>query len=179
MKYYLESSSEVFGEVKSTENGLTSEQARRRSAETGKNKLAEGKKTPLILRFLSQFADPMIIILIAAAVISAITSVLQKEFPSDVIIIMFVVIVNAILGVYQESKAEKAIEALQKMAAATTKVLRDGKVCEIPSEDLTVGDVVLLEAGDAVPADGRIFESASLKIEESALTGESVPVNKF
>ena len=179
MKYYLESSSEVFGEVKSTENGLTSEQARRRSAETGKNKLAEGKKTPLILRFLSQFADPMIIILIAAAGISAITSVLQKEFPSDVIIIMFVVIVNAILGVYQESKAEKAIEALQKMAAATTKVLRDGKVCEIPSEDLTVGDVVLLEAGDAVPADGRIFESASLKIEESALTGESVPVNKF
>jgi len=179
MKYYLESSSEVFGEVKSTENGLTSEQARRRSAETGKNKLAEGKKTPLILRFLSQFADPMIIILIAAAVISAITSVLQKEFPSDVIIIMFVVIVNAILGVYQESKAEKAIEALQKMAAATTKVLRDGKVYEIPSEDLTVGDVVLLEAGDAVPADGRIFESASLKIEESALTGESVPVNKF
>lgn len=179
MKYYLESSSEVFDEVKSTENGLTSEQARRRSAETGKNKLAEGKKTPLILRFLSQFADPMIIILIAAAVISAITSVLQKEFPSDVIIIMFVVIVNAILGVYQESKAEKAIEALQKMAAATTKVLRDGKVCEIPSEDLTVGDVVLLEAGDAVPADGRIFESASLKIEESALTGESVPVNKF
>lgn len=179
MKYYLESSSEVFGEVKSTENGLTSEQARRRSAETGKNKLAEGKKTPLILRFLSQFADPMIIILIAAAVISAITSVLQKEFPSDVIIIMFVVIVNAILGVYQESKAEKAIEALQKMAAATTKVLRDGKVCEISSEDLTVGDVVLLEAGDAVPADGRIFESASLKIEESALTGESVPVNKF
>lgn len=179
MKYYLESSSEVFGEIKSTENGLTSEQARRRSAETGKNKLAEGKKTPLILRFLSQFADPMIIILIAAAVISAITSVLQKEFPSDVIIIMFVVIVNAILGVYQESKAEKAIEALQKMAAATTKVLRDGKVCEIPSEDLTVGDVVLLEAGDAVPADGRIFESASLKIEESALTGESVPVNKF
>lgn len=179
MKHYLESSSEVFGEVKSTENGLTSEQARRRSAETGKNKLAEGKKTPLILRFLSQFADPMIIILIAAAVISAITSVLQKEFPSDVIIIMFVVIVNAILGVYQESKAEKAIEALQKMAAATTKVLRDGKVCEIPSEELTVGDVVLLEAGDAVPADGRIFESASLKIEESALTGESVPVNKF
>lgn len=179
MKYYLESSSEVFGEIKSTENGLTSEQARRRSAENGKNKLAEGKKTPLILRFLSQFADPMIIILIAAAVISAITSVLQKEFPSDVIIIMFVVIVNAILGVYQESKAEKAIEALQKMAAATTKVLRDGKVCEIPSEDLTVGDVVLLEAGDAVPADGRIFESASLKIEESALTGESVPVNKF
>ena len=179
MKYYLESSSEVFGEVKSTGNGLTSEQARRRSAETGKNKLAEGKKTPLILRFLSKFADPMIIILIAAAVISAITSVLQKEFPSDFIIIMFVVIINAILGVYQESKAEKAIEALQKMAAATTKVLRDGKVCEIPSEDLTVGDVVLLEAGDAVPADGRIFESASLKIEESALTGESVPVNKF
>ena len=143
MKYYLESSSEVFGEVKSTENGLTSEQARRRSAETGKNKLAEGKKTPLILRFLSQFADPMIIILIAAAVISAITSVLQKEFPSDVIIIMFVVIVNAILGVYQESKAEKAIEALQKMAAATTKVLRDGKVCLLYTSDAADDDAVV------------------------------------
>ena len=179
MKYYLESSSEVFGEVKSTENGLTSEQARRRSAETGKNKLAEGKKTPLILRFLSQFADPMIIILIAAAVISAITSVLQKEFPSDVIIIMFVVIVNAVLGVYQESKAEKAIEALQAMSSATSRVLRGGMVRLVKSEELVVGDVVLLEAGDAVPADGRIFESASLKIEESALTGESVPVNKF
>ena len=94
------------------------------------------------------------------------------------IIILFVVVVNAVLGVYQENKAEKAIEALQEMAAATSKVLRDGQMMTVRSEDLVVGDVVLLEAGDAVPADGRILESASLKIEEAALTGESVPVNK-
>ncbi|HPZ01063.1 MAG TPA: HAD-IC family P-type ATPase, partial [Clostridiales bacterium] len=98
---------------------------------------------------------------------------------ADVIIILVVVLVNAVLGVYQESKAEKAIEALQEMSAATSKVLRDGKVSVIRSEDIAVGDVVLLEAGDAVPADGRIIENASLKIEESALTGESVPVSKF
>lgn len=179
MKYYIESLSEVFRDVNSSENGLTSDQAKLRAIEKGKNKLVEEKKSPLILRFLSQFADPMIIILLIAAIISAVTSVLQSEFPADVIIIMFVVIINAILGVYQESKAEKAIKALQEMSAATTKVIRDGKTLEIPSEDLVVGDVVLIEAGDAVPADGRIFESASLKIEESALTGESVPVNKF
>lgn len=179
MKHYLQSTEEVFNEVKSSENGLSSEQAQQRISEIGKNKLQEGKKKSLIRRFLEQFADPMIIILIAAAVISAITAVIEGEFPTDVIIIMFVVIVNAVLGVYQESKAEKAIEALQKMAAATSKVIRDGNVIEIHSEDLTVGDVVLLEAGDAVPADCRIIESASLKIEEAALTGESVPVNKL
>ncbi len=147
MKYYLEDVREVFKRTESSENGLSQSEAERRLEKYGKNKLAQAKQKSLVRRFFEQLADPMIIILIAAAVISAITSVLQKEFPSDVIIIMFVVIVNAILGVYQESKAEKAIEALQKMAAATTKVLRDGKVCEIPSEDLTVGDVVLLEAG--------------------------------
>ncbi|HZK39011.1 MAG TPA: cation-translocating P-type ATPase, partial [Clostridia bacterium] len=119
------------------------------------------------------------IILIVAAVISAIVAVMAKEFPADVIIILSVVIINTILGVYQESKAEKAIEALQKMSAATSKVLRDGKMVDIKSEDLTVGDVVLLEAGDLIPADCRIFESASMKIEEAALTGESVPVGKL
>lgn len=179
MKYYLQSAEETLKEVKSTENGLTSAEAEKRTAEKGKNKLEEGKKESLIHRFLRQFADPMIIILIAAAVISAVTAVIDGDFPTDVIIILFVVIVNAVLGVYQESKAEKAIEALQKMAAATSRVVRDGNVVEIHSEDLTVGDVILLEAGDAVPADCRIIESASLKIEEAALTGESVPVNKF
>ncbi|HZK38897.1 MAG TPA: cation-translocating P-type ATPase, partial [Clostridia bacterium] len=119
------------------------------------------------------------IILIVAAVISAIVAVMAKEFPADVIIILSVVIINTILGVYQESKAEKAIEALQKMSAATSKVLRDGKMVDIKSEDLTVGDVVLLEAGDLIPADCRIFECASMKIEEAALTGESVPVGKL
>lgn len=179
MQEYLHSTEEVFAEVKSSENGLTAAEAEKRLSENGKNKLQEGKKKSLVRRFLEQFTDPMIIILIIAAVISAVTSVMQHEAPTDVIIIMAVVIINAVLGVYQESKAEKAIEALQEMAAATSKVLRDGNVVEIHSEDLVVGDVILLEAGDAVPADARIIESASLKIEEAALTGESVPVNKM
>lgn len=179
MQEYLHSTEEVFAEIKSSENGLTAAEAEKRLSENGKNKLQEGKKKSLVRRFLEQFTDPMIIILIIAAVISAVTSVMQHEAPTDVIIIMAVVIINAVLGVYQESKAEKAIEALQEMAAATSKVLRDGNVVEIHSEDLVVGDVILLEAGDAVPADARIIESASLKIEEAALTGESVPVNKM
>ena len=178
MQEYLHSTEEVFAEVQSTENGLTSAEATKRLSEHGKNKLQEGKKKSLLRRFFEQFADPMIIILIVAAAISAITAVMSQEKPTDVIIILAVVIINAVLGVYQESKAEKAIEALQEMAAATSKVLRDGNVQEIHSEDLVVGDVILLEAGDAVPADARIIECASLKIEEAALTGESVPVNK-
>ncbi len=179
MKHYLSTTEEVFRETESSEKGLTSEQAKKRLEENGKNRLEEGKKKSVIIRLLEQFTDPMIIILIVAAVISGITSVFDGSFPSDVIIILFVVILNAILGVVQESKAEKAIEALQEMAAATSKVERDGKVMQIKSEDLVVGDIILLEAGDAVPADARIIESASLKIEEAALTGESVPVNKF
>jgi len=179
MKHYLSTTEEVFRETNSSENGLTSEQAQKRLEENGKNRLEEGKKKSVIRRLLEQFTDPMIIILIVAAAISGITSAFEGSFPSDVIIILFVVILNAVLGVVQESKAEKAIEALQEMAAATSKVERDGKVVQIKSEDLVVGDVIILEAGDAVPADARIIESASLKIEEAALTGESVPVNKF
>lgn len=179
MKHYLSTPEEVFKETSSSEKGLTSEQAQKRLEENGKNRLEEGKKKSVIRRLLEQFADPMIIILIVAAAISGIIAAFEGGFPSDVIIILFVVILNAILGVVQESKAEKAIEALQEMAAATSKVERDGKVMQIKSEDLVVGDVIILEAGDAVPADARIIESASLKIEEAALTGESVPVNKF
>lgn len=148
-------------------------------AENGKNKLAAAKKDSILKQLLKQLADPMIIILLAAAAISGVLAVTQGESFTDVIIILFVVVVNAVLGVYQENKAEKAIEALQEMSAATSKVLRDGKIVTIHSEELVVGDVVLLEAGDAVPADGRIIENASLKIEEAALTGESVPVSKF
>ncbi|MCL2508236.1 MAG: cation-translocating P-type ATPase [Oscillospiraceae bacterium] len=181
MKHYLEEVSQVLQNTRSQTNGLTAAEAQDRLTQNGPNKLAEAKKDSLIKRFFSQMLDPMILILIAAAVISTVTSFLSHEGGgfADVIIIMFVVVVNAVLGVYQESKAEKAIEALQKMAAATTKVLRDGKVVVIPSESLVVGDVILLEAGDAVPADARIIESASLQIEEAALTGESVPVTKF
>ena len=179
MKFYTDSRDDVLHAVSATETGLSAAEAEKRLEKNGKNKLKAAKKDSLIKRFFMQMADPMILILLAAAAISAVTSIYEGEAPTDVFIILFVVIINAVLGVYQESKAEKAIEALQEMSAATSKVLRDGKIVQVKSEDLVVGDVVLLEAGDAVPADGRLLESASLKIEEAALTGESVPVNKF
>ncbi len=179
MKAYCEEKETVLQSLGTTaESGLSSAEAAKRLETNGKNKLAEGKKKSLARRFLEQLADPMTIILIVAAAISGALAIFEKEFPTDVIIILAVVVINAVLGVFQESKAEKAIEALQEMSAATSKVLRDGKVLSVHSEDLVVGDVILLEAGDAVPADARILESASLKVEEAALTGESVPVDK-
>ena len=185
MKHYLHSVDEVFEAVNSTPEGLSSAEAEKRLAQNGKNKLAEAKKVSMFSRFIDQLKDPMIIILLVAAVISAVTEFIEHDpstgmyVPTDSIIILVVVLINAVLGVIQESKAEKAVEALQKMSAATTKVLRDGKVEVVKSEDLVVGDVILLDAGDAIPADCRIFECASMKIEEAALTGESVPVTKL
>ena len=179
MKYYLEKKETVLGELHTGTGGLSSEEAQRRLEANGRNRLSAPPSRSIILRFFEQMADPMIIILLAAAAISGVLAVVEGESFADVIIILAVVIVNAVLGVYQESKAEKAIEALQEMSAAVSHVLRDGKLVTIPSEELVVGDVVMLEAGDAVPADGRIIQSASLKIEEAALTGESVPVSKF
>ena len=179
MKYYDMEKEAVLAEMSSSHKGLTSEEAERRLAADGKNRLAEAPKDSLVKRFFAQMADPMIIILLAAAAISGVTSFFSNESFADSIIILFVVIVNAVLGVYQENKAEKAIEALQQMSAAESRVMRDGRVQRVHSEDLVKGDVVLLEAGDAVPADGRLLESASLKLEEAALTGESVPVTKF
>ena len=179
MKYYCVSADDALREVEGSREGLSSAEAGKRREKFGPNKLAEAKKDSIIKQFFKQMADPMILILIAAAVVSIFTSAYSGEGYADAIIILFVVVVNAVLGVYQESKAEKAIEALQEMAAATSRVLRDGKVTQVRSEELVPGDIVLLEAGDAVPADGRILESASLKIEEAALTGESVPVSKF
>ncbi|MBE5972159.1 MAG: cation-translocating P-type ATPase [Lachnoclostridium sp.] len=176
---YLSKIDEVLKAQDTTANGLTSEEAEKRLAAVGKNKLTEGKKDSLFSRFMKELSDPMIIILIVAAAISGVTAWYEGEAFTDVIIIMAVVIINAVLGVVQESKAEAAIEALQEIAAATSKVLRDGKLVVLKSEDLVPGDVVVLEAGDSVPADGRIIESASMKIEEAALTGESVPVNKI
>ncbi len=183
MKEYLRSSEEVIAELNSSEAGLSEAEAQKRLEENGPNKLAEGKKESLIKRFFKQLAEPMTIILLVAAAVSAgveIYNGLQHgfEFPSDVVIILAVVLINAILGVFQESKAEKAIEALQEMSKAQSKVIRDGKQISIPSEELVVGDIIVLEAGDAVPADARIIECASMKIEEAALTGESVPVDK-
>lgn len=179
MKFYCEENEKVLQELKTDRNGLSPAEAEKRLAENGKNRLEAAKGKSLVRRFLEQLADPMIIILLVAALISGVLAVLENESFADVIIILAVVIINAVLGVYQESKAEKAIEALQKMSAATSRVVRDGKIQVIHSEDLVVGDIILVEAGDAVPADARILENASLKVEEAALTGESVPVTKF
>lgn len=184
MKHYLEDAQTVLTDAGASPEGLSAAEAEKRLTENGPNKLAEAKKTPMWKRFLAQMSDPMIIILIVAAVISAVTDGYEAYsagtafFPTDTLIILFVVIVNAILGVVQESKAEAAIEALQKMSAATSKVLRGGVQETVRSEELVKGDIILLEAGDAVPADCRILECASMKVEEAALTGESVPVTK-
>ena len=178
-KIYTQSAEEVLRDLGVSAEGLTSQQAQERLAKYGPNKLKEAEKPSLLQRFLTQLKDPMLIILLIAAGVSALTGMLAGESEwAEVIIILAVVLLNAILGVIQESKAEAAIEALQTMTAATCKVMRDGKMVILHSDELVPGDVVLLEAGDAVPADARIIENASLKIEEAALTGESVPVNK-
>ena len=178
MKHYCEEKERVLEALNTTEAGLSGEEASQRQSREGKNKLREPKGKSLAARFLEQLADPMILILLAAAAVSGVLGYIEGEGYTDVIIILSVVLLNAILGVYQESKAEKAIEALQQMSAATCKVLRDGMLTVLPSEELVPGDVVLLEAGDAVPADGRLLQAAALKIEEAALTGESVPAEK-
>ena len=183
MKEYLKEKELVLEEQQTSVNGLSEEEVSSRKEKFGKNKLAEAKKVPLIIKFLMEFKDLMVIVLLVAAVISLVTGLIPNEHgevegPWEAIIIFVVVIINAVLGVVQESKAEKAIEALQEMSKATSKVVRNGHVTVINAEDLVPGDIVLLEAGDAVPADARILECASLKVEEAALTGESVPVLK-
>ena len=178
MKPYLKSASEALKELKSAPEGLSSQEAASRLQEHGPNRLKEGEKVSLLTRFLKQLADPMIIVLLAAAVLSGITAVYAGESMADVFIILFVVILNSVLGVVQESKAEDAIAALKTMTAATSKVMRDGRLTVVHSDQLVPGDVIHVEAGDAVPADCRILECASLKVEEAALTGESVPVVK-
>ena len=179
MKHYLEEKEKVLESLSSKSSGLTEEEARERLEKNGKNKLIEGKKKTIFQRLIAQLIDPMVLVLIGAAVVSFITALIEHESPTDVFIILAVVVLNTVLGVVQESKAEKAIHALKEMAAATSKIIRDGKHMIVKSEDLVQGDIVILEAGDAVPADGRVLESASLKIEEAALTGESVPSEKF
>ena len=179
MKSYQLSAEEVIQAQKSRLSGLTAEEAGQRLQKYGPNQLKQAKKITIPQRFLQQLKDPMLIILLAAAAVSGVTSLLQNEGMADVIIILVVVLLNAVLGVYQENKAEAAIEALQTMTAATSKVIRGGKQQLIASSELVPGDIVVLEAGDSVPADGRILEAATLKIEEAALTGESVPVSKL
>ena len=178
MREYLLGYKEILSSLKSSYEGISEEESKIRLKENGLNKLEEGKKTPLIVKFLKELTNPMIIILIVAAIVSGITAAYANESFADVFIIFAVVVINGILGVYQENKSEKAIEALQDMTASTCKVIRNNKQVIIKSEELVPGDLILLEAGDAVPADGRIIESVSLKIEEAALTGESVAVTK-
>lgn len=181
MKEYLQEDVDVLRSLHSdAKSGLSQTEAASRLEKNGPNKLKEAERTPLWKRFLAQMADPMIIMLIVAAVISALVGVAQGEADyADVIIICFVVVVNAVLGVVQESKAEEALAALQEMSASMSKIVRDGQMVLVPSAELVVGDTVILEAGDAVPADCRIVECASMKVEEAALTGESVPVAKL
>ena len=178
MEYYQQTAREAFAAQASGPEGLTAGQAAARLAKTGPNELRRAKKESLFQRFLQQMADPMIVVLLAAAALSALTAACAGESFADVFIILAVVLINALLGVYQESKAEKAIEALQRMTAAHSRAVRGGRPVTVASRDLVPGDVVLLEAGCAVPADGRVVEAAALKIEEAALTGESVPVEK-
>ena len=177
-KEYAQTADQVLSDLQSPPEGLSAAQAEGRLAEYGPNRLREAPKATLLQRFLQQLRDPMLLILMAAAAVSAVTNYLSHEPFTEVLIILAVVLLNAVLGVIQESKAEAAIEALQTMTAATSKVLRDGAVAELESSRLVPGDVVLLEAGDSVPADGRLLACASLQIEEAALTGESVPSAK-
>lgn len=185
MKYYCEEKSAVLQEFSTSEAGLSQSEAEKRLEVNGKNKLKEAEKESLAKKFLNSLADPMIMMLIAAAIIQAVVTVLEvggnfsfRDF-ADVFVILIVVIINTVMSLVQESKAEAAMEALMQMTAATSKVLRDGRVVVIKSEDIVTGDIVVFEAGDAVPADCRILEAHSLKAEEAALTGESVPVSKI
>lgn len=174
--FYTQSQKDVLEAVESNIDGLSSQEAKARLDAYGHNELEEGEKRSLVAKFLDQFKDLMIIILLVAAVLSVITS--GGEGVTDAIIILTVVVLNAAFGVYQEGQAEAAIEALKNMSSPLARVRRDGHVVEVDSKDLVPGDIVLLEAGDVVPADMRLLETASLKIEEAALTGESVPVEK-
>lgn len=172
--FFTQSTDETLKSLATTTDGLTQDQVAERLAKYGRNQLTETKRKSLFVRFLEQFKDFMIIVLLVAAMIAGF---LAHEWP-DAIIILAVVILNAVFGVFQEAKAEQAIDALKEMATPDAHVRRNGQIVKIKSEELVVGDIVLLEAGDIVPADLRLLESAALKIEESALTGESVPVDK-
>ncbi|HEL1079783.1 TPA: cation-translocating P-type ATPase [Streptococcus equi subsp. zooepidemicus] len=174
--FYTQSEETVLAQLESSRKGLTSAEAQQRLVAYGRNELDEGEKRSLFMKFLDQFKDLMIIILVAAAFLSVVTE--GMEGLTDAIIILAVVILNAAFGVYQEGQAEAAIEALKSMSSPLARVRRDGHVIEVDSKELVPGDIVLLEAGDVVPADMRLLEVNSLKIEEAALTGESVPVEK-
>jgi len=171
---------QVLERLGSTPEGLSADEVARRQDAVGPNELPEGEKRTIPSMILDQFKDFLILLLIAAALISGPGFMLLGEHPewADVIAILVIVVLNATIGVFQEYRAERAMEALREMAGTVASVRRDGRVLEIPSSELTVGDIVLLDAGRVVPADLRLIEAASLKIAEAALTGESLPVEK-
>ena len=177
-KFYNISIDEVYQKLNTTKEGLDEEEASKRLENYGPNKLKEGHSKTLFAKFLDQFKNIMIIILLVAALLSGAISILEGESLTDSIIIIIVVLLNAIMGVVQESKAEKAIDSLKKLQIPFIKVKRNGLIKNINSDDLVIGDIVLIEAGDFVPADIRIIENSSLRADESALTGESIPVHK-
>lgn len=177
--YDIEASEVARGLNSDIENGLNLEDVNKKRDEFGFNELRAGKKKSLVVRFLEQFKDFMIIVLIISAIVSGFVGIANGEGITDTIIIMFVIILNAIIGVAQESKAEKSLEALKKLSSHMAKVIRNGKLDVIPSKELVPGDIVVLETGDFVPADLRIIEAHNLKAQEASLTGESLPVDKM
>ena len=178
-KWFNKTVNEVAGNLETNlEKGLSNEEVNKRIEQNGYNELKAAKKKSLFVKFLEQFKDFMIVVLIIAAIISGIVGVAEGEGITDTVIILIVVVVNAIIGVAQEAKAEKSLEALQKLSGHEAKVIRNGNMQVIPARELVVGDIVVLDTGDYVPADLRIFEAVNLKSQESSLTGESVPVEK-
>ncbi|PKC51311.1 hypothetical protein RhiirA1_356448, partial [Rhizophagus irregularis] len=173
-EYYREPIQKVLNELEVTQQGLTEFEVQTRRKQFGYNELKEGKRKSAVQIFLEQFTDFLVIILMIAAIISVFLGEVQSS-----IVILVVVILNAVLGTVQQIKAEKSLDSLKDMAAPIARVLRDGQVAEIPSKEVVVGDIVILDAGDYVCADGRIIESYSLQINESSLTGESLPIEKM
>ena len=170
---YRQTPEELYSEFGSSENGLTSRQAEKNTEKYGKNQITEGKKKSTLIIFLEQFKDFLVIILIIAAIISACMGDAEST-----IVILVVITMNAILGTVQTLKAEKSLSNLKKLSSPNAKVLRNGEAVVVPSEEVTAGDVVLIEAGDRIPADGRLIECASVQVNESALTGESLNIDK-
>lgn len=174
MNYYSKEAEEVLSELKTGTDGLTSGEAAERQGRYGRNEIAEKKKKGALRVFAEQFADLLVIILIVSALISVFTGSIESA-----IVIICVITMNAVLGTIQHFKAEKSLEALKSMSSPTVKVMRDGNVCVIDASDITLGDIVIIEQGDIVPADGRVISAASLQVNESSLTGESNGIEKF
>lgn len=178
-EFYRRDVSEILGKLDSNiEQGLSTDEVKRRLGAWGYNEFKKHEHTSLLQKFVAQFKSFMIIVLIVAAIISGVTGYMNGEGITDAIIILVIIVINALIGVFQEAKAEKSLAALEKLSAPHCKVVRNGEVVVIESRELVVGDIVVIETGDSVPADLRLIEATNLKIQEASLTGESLPVEK-